>query len=409
MAIRSRRCLMATTSPPENGKGVGIRLAIAGVDFGWGSAGKLAAILAALRMVVPGLHVTGYATRLGRRILSPGLVDRWSDCEAADVTSTGRVIARERNDAALVVLDPDLAVAIEANGCPVVYVDSLPYLWTEFDPVPKTVSAYCAQRSVPLPVSALSVLDEVENLHWVDPIVSPELAARGNAGGNGDDPVLLVNFGGLHSPQDEEEAAENYVALVLPALLEAARKLGVERVVIAGNMTSVEVPDSIRDGFELVCLQGDQRAFFKWLRKAHWIVTSPGLTTILEISALGRTAVLLPPQNLSQFHHSEFVRNAVGGGLTVDWPENLLAYGDVVAWQQSGGEIYALERIYGGIRDCRGNIAAVAPALTAGFAAALAEAGSRPSAFAPLARSPHGAAQVADRVIAVAAGQSARR
>lgn len=398
---------MATTFPSDGSSGDGLRVAVAGVNFGWGSAGKLAAILEALRADAPGVHVTGYATELGRKILPDGLVDHWSDCDESDAAAAAAAILRAEHAAALVILDPDLAEAVQAGGCPVIYVDSLPYLWTQFDPLPRNVASYCAQRSLPLSATSQRLLERVENLHWVDPIVSPELS-NGGQSKHPEEPVVLVNFGGLHSPQDDEEVADNYVSLVLPAVLEAARRVGAERAVIAGNLTVPPTQDEAQTSVQLVHLHGDQHGFFDWLRKARWIATSPGLTTILEIAALGRAAALLPPQNLSQFHHGRFVCDAVGGDLIVGWPSELLAAGDVEAWQDTGGEIYALERIYRGIRECRRLLPIIGPELAAESARALERADSRPAAFAPLAGSPDGASQVSSRVTEVARARRAR-
>jgi hydroxymethylcytosylglucuronate/cytosylglucuronate synthase len=373
------------------------------VDFGWGSAGKLAAILEALRADVPGVHVTGFATELGRKVLPHGLVDGWSDCDTSDSAALAAAILQAEYAAALVILDPDLAEAVQAGGCPVVYVDSLPYLWTQFDPLPRAVAAYCAQRSLPLSARAQRQLEAVENLHWVDPIVSPALAGAPRSE-HRKEPVILVNFGGLHSPQNEEEAAHNYVSSTLPAILEAGRRVGAERAVIAGNLPIPHSPSESQLPLQLTYLDGDQRSFFRWLRKARWVATSPGLTTILEIAALSRAAALLPPQNLSQFHHSRFVNEAIGGNLAIGWPTELLALDDVVAWQETGGETYALERIYRGIGECRRRLPAIGPALVTGCVRALEEANSRPAAFAPLAGSADGARQVVSCITEVTAG-----
>lgn len=110
-------------------------VAVAGVDFGWGSSGKLSAVLAALQSRGgERSRFVGLASGLGRPVLAGSPVERWFDLpEAEPERELARIVREQQVAAALVVLDGGLARALGDCGVPVVFVDSLPFLWTEGD------------------------------------------------------------------------------------------------------------------------------------------------------------------------------------------------------------------------------------------------------------------------------------
>lgn len=376
-----------------------MRVVVSGAEFGWGSAGKLNAILEVLRTRRPDVHVIGLGTKLGRGIVSKGLVDEWSDGDVAVDGAMSRAIGRARADAAIVVLDPKAADLIAAAGCPVVYVDSLPYLWTEHDPLPRAAACYCAQRSVPLPERARRLLASVPNLTWVEPIVSPRLTQAAAKSIQAD--CVLVTVGGVHSETAADEAASQYLATILPPVADAARTRGARRLVLAGNVGVDDIPPI--DGIAVELVSGDQSAFFAQLRSARWIVASPGLTTILEVAALGRSAVLLPPQNLSQLLHGDHVKAAVDPSVVVDWPSTVLRHADVRGWH-ARGEVYALKRIYAAIRRVAQRPQTIHDQLREAIGRGLDACDAAPDAYSTLVRSARGADTVVDRLLALTHG-----
>ena len=60
-------------------------------------------------------------------------------------------------------------------GVKVIYVDSLPFMWTEKDAkngkVPYDVDAYCAQKTLPLNNGNKEIFKKVKNLYWINPII----------------------------------------------------------------------------------------------------------------------------------------------------------------------------------------------------------------------------------------------
>src|SRR6185437_7508727 len=181
-------------SPPrgEGGAAMTGTLLVTSGDFGWGAAGKLKLILDQL----PGVQAVGVGGDLGRALL--GSVDY------IDSTDVGRetlrqVVSSHDVRVALVVGSNDVARALVSLGTPVVFVDSLPYLWTVHDNVPTDAAVYCAQACTVLPRLAWPVLAQIQNLRWIEAIVP---APRRCLGGGG----AVLSVGGLHSDSSGDAA-----------------------------------------------------------------------------------------------------------------------------------------------------------------------------------------------------------
>ncbi|UUS34517.1 hydroxymethylcytosylglucuronate/cytosylglucuronate synthase [Streptomyces changanensis] len=358
-------------------------IALAGAEFGWGSSGKLSAVLSALaeRGSDGPLRLVGIGSGLGRPLLAAHPVETWYDLpeSGGDTFDTVRRIVRsERVAAALVVLDGPLAMALEATGVPTVFVDSLPFLWTDGDrrDLPLDVSVYCAQRCVELPPECRDVLDSVRALRWVDAIVAtpsgrprrtgPEPATRGP----GERPAApaearrepagppavpyrkaLINLGGLRAPRLADWS--HYPRLVVPAAVEALAAEGVGEVHIAGNVPS-DLGARLAGGRpgtpRTTAGPLSHRAFLDRLAETDVLLTSPGLTTLLEADGMGVPTVCLPPQNLSQVFNGRFHSRAVGADVRTRWPEDVFAEDDALALRAEG-EDHALTLIYGSIAE----------------------------------------------------------
>ncbi|MBV9142671.1 MAG: hydroxymethylcytosylglucuronate/cytosylglucuronate synthase [Pseudonocardiales bacterium] len=309
---------------------------ICGADFGYGSAGKLAAMAEQLR--IPFIKV---GTTLGADVLTEVHCVAQHDYPS-DVDELHRIVRRHTIQAALVVLDPLIADMLHQCDVPVVYVDSLPYLWTAADPVPVDASAYCAQLCTSLPQSCWAQLRRIRDLRWVEAIVSsvPQQAAPSGP--------IVVNVGGVGSPSLKAEDAA-YPAAVLPAVLEGLTAAG-RPVVVTGN-----VPQGLREELQNTYASCDPVGtlshpdFLALLSSSSLLLTSPGMTTILEAGALGHPTVLLPPQNLSQMLNARLILDACGTGETssgfLDWPTTVIDQ-NTLAQRRQLGEQAAIGYIY---------------------------------------------------------------
>ncbi|QHC23300.1 hypothetical protein [Streptomyces sp. GS7] len=265
-------------------------------DFGWGSIGKLRLILDEL----DGLDI---------------LMDNASNTAklAAQVIDGRHRFAHSPGApaAALVINDPVAADRIARSGTPVVYVDSLPYLWTTDLEVPAAATMYCAQHSPAGALPPTSPLRQWANVHWVEPIVPPPRRRRGGAG-------VVLSVGGLHSHL-VGGASDAYLRAVVIPLVDALICAGHQIAAVCGNLPAwahtelaATLPGSVRVGpssayeFEAALLQADA------------LFTSPGSTTILQAASVDLPTALLPPQNLSQILNAEIF--GVPGGSVIAWP-----------------------------------------------------------------------------------------
>ncbi|MFJ4370875.1 hydroxymethylcytosylglucuronate/cytosylglucuronate synthase [Streptomyces chartreusis] len=408
------------TLPAAAGPGrpaTAVTVALCGVEFGWGSAGKLGAIVHALRAELGDcVRFVGLGSRLGREIVRGHGVEEWLDVDLGDARALRALVDERSLDAAVCVLDRAAAVALEDAGCPVVFVDSLPFLWTkdDLDSLPLRASAYCAQLVPGLPGPAWPVLARVENLRWVESVVVPGPVRTGREMRRAGERRAVVSLGGLLSPLLDDPS--DYLSLTVPAALDALAAWGTRHVTLCGN-----VPEGVFDGITVPAgldvrsgALGHQ-GFLTELAEADVLLTSPGLTTLLETSTRGVPVVCLPPQNISQILNASFYAQATEAPVA-EWPEEVFSAQEVLDARLvtapgvadgdgSPGEDAALELIYGGIARAARTPAPVRAALTERIGACLAAVERQQGQWTALARlvGTGGAAQVAGIVLATAA------
>ncbi|MFJ3599694.1 hydroxymethylcytosylglucuronate/cytosylglucuronate synthase [Streptomyces sp. NPDC090126] len=370
-------------------------VAIAGVQFGWGSVGKLAAVMDVLSARHGDrLGFVGLASTLGRPVLGAHPVDAWLDVPADD-EELARLVAAHRITAALVVLDPELASRLQSVGVPVVYLDSLPFLWTDRDELPVDVEAYCAQVCPVLPRACWPSLRRIRSLHWVGPVV-------GMTGDGGPAPVAgraVLNLGGLESPF-RDGGDDAYLSLVLESALTALRDRGFREVTITGNVDLDRLPrTSARTGLTITGGRLPRGEFLEALRTAELVVTSPGRTTLLETAALDQRCVVLPPQNLSQIANAADVAAQVDPAIVVGWPADVVDEA-VLDTHKSRGEAEAVRYLYGRIAAAAARCSMYGPWLTARLSEAIGASGRPGARMAPFSgpTGGDGAAEVADIV-----------
>ncbi|MEU6708980.1 hydroxymethylcytosylglucuronate/cytosylglucuronate synthase [Streptomyces wuyuanensis] len=391
----------------DAGIGPTATLAIAGVEFGWGSAGKLSAVLAALgeRRSRP-LRLIGLGSGLGRPLLAEHDIDHWYELPTDPLngklgTAIEEVVHAERIDAAVVVLDGPVAIALEALSVPTVFVDSLPFLWTEGDmaDLPLDATVYCAQECVELPKECVHVLNSVQRLRWVEAIVGTHVRSTQSRPAR-NSPFLraLVNLGGLRAPHLDDWT--HYPEIVVPAVLDALAEFGILEVHVAGNLPA-DMAERIsqRESGALRVTAGPltHNDFLQQLAACDILLTSPGLTTLLEADSLATPTVCLPPQNLSQIFNGRSYGEAVGAGVRVEWPASVFSEDQVLA-HRSGGEDVALRVIYAGIAAAAlpSNARATADIVRGRVLAALRSASRKSWGGLASAVGINGAAQVAD-------------
>lgn len=305
-------------------------------DFGWGSLGKFRLILDRL----PDTEIVLFGEAGINDLAAEMLGHRFRFAQRPPQSA----------DAALVINDPVLANRIGELGVPVIYVDSLPYLWASASEIPerRNVAYYCAQK---FPIDRMAVsppLQDWPDIRWIDPIVPPRARRDGGKG-------VVISVGGLHSHL-VGGAVDAYLDLVVLPLVAQLAEQGRGVAGVCGNLPT-KVCEAVRKMLPACPVVGRQSPydFEALLRGADLLVASPGSTTILQAMTMRLPTLLLPPQNLSQMMNARLF--SASGAPLLDWPQDVLSRQKVEDLQPHGEEA-VLGYIYDSICRAAGSAAA---------------------------------------------------
>jgi len=151
----------------------------------------------------------------------------------------------------------------------------------------------------------------------------------------------------------------------------ALQDAGSDQIVVCGNLQDADLWCSTGMTLPITTGPRSHRGFMDLLATADVLVTSPGLTTLLEAGALGVPTVCLPPRNLTQIFNGDRFARSVGDQCRIRWPADVI---DLEAPEQArlDGEEAGLAFIAAALRGCEPE--AFAPWLQEGVAGALASA-----------------------------------
>ena len=245
---------------------------------------------------------------------------------------------------AIVVLDVELATILMDLNVKVIFVDSLPFMWTQADIdeglLPLDATVYCAQKCCNLTNASKKVLAQVKNLIWINPIQSKiEKKYRPYK-----EDYIHINVGGLHSPIGN---GESYIKTVIIPLLKILKS---EKIIITcGTNAKRNILDELKfeniDNRNIKVETLQQKDFISSINNAKLFLTSPGLTTIYETESLHKPTIILPPQNLSQFYNIEYAKKILDEYKTINWGTKKLNL-DYLQSILSKGETYVVDKIY---------------------------------------------------------------
>ncbi len=247
---------------------------------------------------------------------------------------------------AVVVLDVVLAKILLSLNVKVIFVDSLPFMWTQADIdeglLPLDATVYCAQKCINLTDASKKVLKQITNLKWVNPIQNfsdgkyrpfKEL-------------YNVLNVGGLHSPIGN---GESYIYTVIIPIVKYFMNHNEKLIITCGSNAKNSI-NNVLDKLEiknnnLKVSTLKQQDFISTIINSNIFITSPGLTTIYETSSLNKPTIIIPPQNLSQFYNIEYAKKILNKYKTMNWEtEKLnLTYLDKIL---DKGETFVVDKIY---------------------------------------------------------------
>lgn len=261
-----------------------------------------------------------------------------------DKEKIANFIKKHKINYAIVVLDVELATILMDLNVKVIFVDSLPFMWTQADIdeglLPLDATVYCAQKCCNLTEASKKVLAQVKNLKWINPIQSKfEKKYRPYK-----EEYIHINVGGLHSPIGN---GESYIKTVIIPLLKIFKS---EKIIITcGTTAKISILNELKNegidsrNIKVETLQ--QKDFISSINNAKLFLTSPGLTTIYETESLHKPTIILPPQNLSQFYNIEYARKILDEYKTINWDTQKLNL-DYLQSILPKGETYVVDKIY---------------------------------------------------------------
>lgn len=230
------------------------------------------------------------------------------------------------------VLDPDLAIFLKKVGVKVIYVDSLPFMWTKADLIPYNVDYYCAQKYPEYKMNP--VLKQVKNFVWINPITMGKIKEQNKNG-------IVINFGGLHSPFGE---GEEYFEIVMKTLLPMLSK---KDIIITGGSNVIKLAKKLFPKITSVTYSHEE--FLTKVSNAELFITSPGLTTIYETCGMDIKTIIIPPQNLSQFYNIEIAERICKNVKVLRWNDSNLSMKQIKTLKDKTEEEtvkYIYEQIY---------------------------------------------------------------
>ena len=220
---------------------------------------------------------------------------------------------------ALVVLKNKMARILMELGIKVIYVDSLPFMWSELDAksgkVPFDVDCYCCQKTISMSKNSKKIFANVKNLVWVNPIINNKEKFICNQKKD----FVLINLGGLHSPSTN---GNDYVDIVVKSIIEIYEDKDI--IITTSSTVAGKLARYLKEYKNIRVKSLKQREFFNYISMASIFITSPGLTTILESQSLVKKIVFLPPQNISQFYNIEYGKKIFKYYKEITWNDKNL-------------------------------------------------------------------------------------
>lgn len=268
-----------------------IRIAVGAQAFGLGPVSKAASIARALTAAEPRVEAIFCAGSVCREyLIGESLWRAERDVDLEEVGLDRLAAALGPLDAAVVVLDPELTTSL-GRCAPCYFVDSLGFMWgrafLDRYPAVRDAERYFVQDAFDA-ADHLARLG-VRNVHPVGGIIDSAMAPGDVA------PHTIVHLGGLLNIFSAAPVRA-YVDGILN-LLDRLR-LPDDTRILTSRSAQAAFEELSRSRYPVDSLP---HATSLWMfSQARSVLTSPGLTTLLELTAQRIPFVPLPPQNMSQ-------------------------------------------------------------------------------------------------------------
>lgn len=280
------------------------------MPFGYGPAAKLLVIASALKDRGLRLILTGRGIALELASRTGQMFDEVIGGEAPHRVQA----AVGRAAAVLSVMDRELAQVATASGAPLYVVDSLLWMRDAVPPAFRGACRYWAQDFLGL--------REIQGDYQPAPSIVGPIVSLGAGRRDPAPERLLVNLGGCEAPDGADPNVRAYANFVVGGVLESplAERFAGRSTVIAGARC-IEALQARYAGHDVEFVSLSHEAALGRLAGASLVMTSPGLTMMLESFQHGVPTFFLPPQNYSQWCTLRLLRGAGLAPHALHWED----------------------------------------------------------------------------------------
>lgn len=284
-----------------------VKLGIYAIPFGFGPVSKAVSIIRSVnRLMDVDWYLVGSGISyefLARENIRSQLVDTEQHKDQRDlIDSIVRTV-----DGAIVLMDNDWANTL-ADRIPVFFADSLGFMWRDSDfvayPNMANMQAYYVQDVF----GAAARMKQIgmRNIKSVPPILDLDQDNTDRGSRN------VFHLGGLLNPFNSE-TTKSY----LIGFKEILNGMKLEDPLVLMSESARQKFPNILGGIETASLSHGKA--LSVMANSNFMWSSPGLTTMLEASALGFPVAPLPPQNYSQALNTRHMNKYYGADLHEIW------------------------------------------------------------------------------------------
>lgn len=302
-----------------------MKLGVAAQSFGFGPASKAAIIVRELirysNIIEPIILANGIAHEFFKREKLNSIPQICPSTNSKELTELCNHLS-----ASVVALDPNWVNFLN-DKCPVFFIDSLGFIWGEdfFDKNPSLlkVEKYFVQDIF----GAYERLKKigVPNLVPVGGIIKPKIE---NLSKEKNQPSMVIHLGGLLNTVTDS-SPKIYISFISNILRKIESKIS---IILASKTAS----NALEWKFGIIPNALTHAQTLKRFQAATCVLTSPGLTALLELAAIQVPVIPLPPQNMSQ---AIIIANISRFWLTAPKIWKLLSaeYGDLTGFPEEEG------------------------------------------------------------------------
>jgi hypothetical protein len=269
------------------------RIAILSTSFGFGPVSKAATVAKAFHRLLPGIDIVFFGAGIALEFAArSGSFDRLVevDVDRSEIIS-GLLPLFRQFSAVISVLNLNiLPLWCKGVDPPLFLVDSLAWMWNEPPLGLNSAECYFTQDYL-LEGNHATVAIEMR----IPPIDASWELSRSQSKTH-----LLVNLSGCHNPLVDGQLYRRYAEVIVDGLVDLCAYRSSDVVVCCNAQLAKWLRNKLVNSadFRIDLLPPDE--FLQTLSQAAIFVTSPGITTTVEVTSLGVCPRFLLPQNYSQ-------------------------------------------------------------------------------------------------------------